>query len=100
MNQQDIDMYLKARRQQKWSRLASVAGIVIGATAGALLLAGIGGPIAKGILIGGFGGALLANGNWSIYSGVISRRSLLDIIERQICRDPEAVTYLASKSYG
>jgi hypothetical protein len=97
MNRQDIDLYVKARRQQKWVFAVSAAGIVIGVAACAFLLGGIGGPVAKGVLIGAFSGSVLANTNWSVFSGAISRRSLLDIIERQISRDPEAVAYLASK---
>lgn len=99
MDSQDLDRYVTAKRQQRVATCITVVGVVIGAAAGVLLYFGIWPLASRAALIGSALGVLLANGEFGLHGTAVSRAALLEIIERQIYRDPDAIAYLAKKTW-
>lgn len=97
MDSKDLDRYVVAKRQQQFAACITVLALVLGVGAGVLLYLGIGPPVAKAVLIGSGVGLLLANSEFGLHGAPVSRRALLEIIQNQINRDPDAIEYLARK---
>jgi hypothetical protein len=97
MDQRDLDTYVRARRQEKLNAIGSTGALIIAAIAAVLSFAGVGGHVINGILIGSIGGAILANSEVGLFSSLVTRKTLLGIIEHQINRDAEALSYLAAR---
>jgi hypothetical protein len=97
MDQKDLDTYVRARQQRKFNTVVGACALVVAAIAAVLSSAGVGGHVINGILIGSIGGAFLINSEFGFFSSAVTRKTLLSIIEHQISRDPEALSYLASK---
>jgi hypothetical protein len=98
MDHKDLDQYLAARRGQRLATWITVLGLVIAVAAGVCLTLGIAPFAAKAILVGSAVGVVLGNSEFGLYGTVVSRMTLLSIIEKQINRDPDALAYLARKT--
>ena len=98
MDSKDLDRYLTAKRQQRLANYISLVAAVLCAGAGILLYLGVEPVASKAVLIGSAIGLILANSEFGLYGAVVSRQSLLEIIERQINRDPGALSYVAKCS--
>jgi hypothetical protein len=98
MDGSDLEKYVTAKRQLRFAAYITVVAVLICVGAGALLYLGIAPSVSKAVLIGSAVGLLLANSEFGLYGAVVSRRTLLEIIEKQINRDPDALAYLAKKS--
>jgi hypothetical protein len=98
MDQRDIDAYLAAKRQLRVGRWVLYLCGVLMVVAGALCILGIALPFSKGILWGAVVALLLNGSDFILGSTAVSRQRLLDIIQRQISRDPDAVMYVARRA--
>ncbi len=98
MDHTDLDQYLAAKRGQRLVIYITVLGLVVAMGAGVCLALGISPPVSKTVLIGSAVGVLLGNSEFGLHGTVVSRVTLLSIIEKQIYRDPDALAYLARKS--
>jgi hypothetical protein len=98
MDSKDVERYMLAKRQQRFTACITVAALLICVAAAVLLYLGIAPSISKAVVIGSAAGLLLANSEFGLYGTVVSRQALLEIIENQINRDPDALAYLARKS--
>ena len=98
MDSKDLDRYLMAKRQQRLANYISLVATALAVGAGVLLYLGIEPGASKAILIGSAIGLVLANSEFGLHGAVVSRQSLLEIIESQINRDPEALSYIAKSS--
>jgi len=98
MDSKDVERYLIAKRQQRFSTCITIAALLVCVAAGVLLYLGIAPSVSKAVLMGSAAGVLLANSEFGLYGAAVSRQSLLEIIENQINRDPDALAYLARKS--
>jgi len=93
MTQPEIELFLRAQRQQRLVRTITLAAICIAVVAVALLVSGVGGQYSLAGLGGALLGALLVNSDFG-GAGIVSRGQLLGLIEAQISRDPDALTYI------
>ncbi len=94
MNERDIDIYLRAKHQQKLARLVAIAAIFLTIFYIALRIIGVDFQYMDAIFGGLVIGALSFNfGSWSN----VSNRDLLSLIERQINKDPKAIEILSRK---
>jgi hypothetical protein len=98
MDHRDLDIYLRAKLQHKRATVISIFALVVAAGAGALLIFGVTGPLVKGVLLGSIVGAVVVNNEFGLFSAVVTKRALLQVIENQINRDPDAIAYLARKA--
>ena len=98
MDSKDVERYVVAKRQQRFAIYITIVALLICVAAAVLLYLGIAPSGAKVVLIGSAVGILLANSEFGLYGAVVSRQTLLEIIENQINRDPDALAYLAKKS--
>lgn len=94
MNEHDIELYLKAKKHQRYQKFAS-SGILILEVAWLILyLTGSTNNLLNMIAIGLLIGFLAINQG---FPGV-SQADLLDVLKRQINHDPKALAYLAEQS--
>mgnify|MGYP000402384407 CR=1 FL=1 len=95
--EKDIDLYLKAKRQSKVRKNILIMCILMLIIWIALRLLGVNNTmldiIAISIFIGG-----LVNADGGSFSSFVPKSKLLEIIERQINSEPEAIKYVASKN--
>lgn len=93
MDQQDVDQYFVARRKHTFALCAGALSVLLLGVALALHFMGIRGQVLGTMLLLAMVGVQMAMAAISE-----ARRTLLTIIERQINRSPEALTYIAGRS--
>jgi hypothetical protein len=97
MELREIDLFLKAKRQWRYARRATQVALALVMLALVLLLAGFDSGWIWGLMGGAALGGLGANSELLANWGVVTRAELLDLIEAQINRDPEALRHLRSR---
>lgn len=96
MEQKDIETYIKAKKTLKFQKMTLLFVLMIEVIWFALYLSGNTTDIINLIAIGCATGFLLSNNSFLQKN---SQKLLLDVIKRQIDRDPEALKYyLAEQS--
>lgn len=98
MDHMDLDRYLAAKRGQRLATGITAIGLSIAACAGILLVLGVSPFASEAVLVGSAFGVILANSEFGLHGTIVSRITLLSIIERQINSDPDALAYIATKS--
>lgn len=97
IHEKDIDLYLEAKRQSKVRRYFLICCILMLVIWISLRLLGINNTLlditAVSIFIAG-----LANADGGSFISFVPKSKLIEIIERQINSDPEAIKYVASKN--
>ncbi|MBE0365494.1 hypothetical protein PULV_b0075 [Pseudoalteromonas ulvae UL12] len=94
IHEKDIDLYLKAKRQLKIRRNILIMCILMLIIWIALRLFGINNTTLDIVAVSIFmGGLVNADGG-----SFVPKSKLLEIIERQINSDPEAIKYVGSKT--
>lgn len=96
MEKQDIEVYLKAKKNQRYQNIALILVLIIEVVWFALYLTGSSTPQINLIALASLVGFLLI-GNLGFLGGV-TKTDLISVLERQIDRDPEALRYLAKQS--
>ena len=97
MSQNEIELFLKARRQLKLERRLLLVCALIALIAGLLALVGVALPYSKSGFLAAVVGGILVKIDLPIWSAVVTKGQLLSLLESQISRDPEAVQYLAKR---
>lgn len=97
MEQRDIDTFIKAKKIQKYQKLIFLFVLAIEIIWFALYLSGNTTEIINLVAISCAVGLLLSNNR---FLQTNSQKLLLDIIKRQIDRDPEALKYYLSESHN
>lgn len=95
MEQKDIDIYIKAKKTIKFQKMILLLVLMIEVIWFALYLTGNTTHILNLIAISCAVGLLLSNNSFFQKN---SQQLLLDIIKRQIDRDPKALQYLTKQS--
>lgn len=96
INENDIELFLKAKRQLKIRRNILILCILSLITWIALRFAGINHTYLDTAALAVFF-AGLANADGGAFFAFIPKSKLLEIIERQINNDPQAIKYIAQK---
>ncbi|MDP5213461.1 hypothetical protein ORJ66_10450 [Pseudoalteromonas tunicata] len=96
IHKNDIELFLKAKRQLKIRRNILILCIVSLITWIALRFIGISHTYLDFVVLAVFLGGLV-NADGGAFFAFIPKSKLLDIIERQINKDPEAIKYIAKK---
>ncbi len=94
----DLDKYLIAKRQERVAFYVTLLTTLLCVTSAAFLYLDISPVVSRAVLIGSALGLLLANSEFGLHGTVVSRQALLGIIEAQINRDADALSYLSKKS--
>lgn len=95
MEQKDIEIYIKAKKAIKLQKLSLLFVLMIESIWFALYLTGNTTDIINLVAISSAVGLLLSNNSLLQKN---SQQLLLDVIKRQIDRDPQALQYLAKLS--
>ena len=94
MNLEDVRIYSKAKRQLKIGKYILSLAIIVMVISIAWMFTGVDSDWAKITAITAFIVALLSQ-NGFLGWGIVSQSQLIEIIERQINCDPEAIKYLS-----
>lgn len=97
MDKQDVLKYLRAKKQEKMRYIVTLASIVTLVLYILLRLNFVEFPYMDALAAGVFLGGVLGNSD-IIKWGNITKSELLDIIERQVNSDPEALKYFSDKN--
>ena len=97
MENNEVDLFLKAKRQQRLVLQMTLAALALVAMCLVLVICSVGGAYAKYLILGSGCGALLFNTDFLSGGAFVSRRDLLTLIQAQIDRSPEAIRHLGNR---
>ena len=97
IHEKDIDLYLEAKRQSKVRRNILILCILMLIIWIGLRFFGVNNTSLDIAVVSIFIGGLV-NADGGSFISFVTKSKLLDIIERQINSDPEAIKYVASKN--
>ncbi len=97
MDTSDIDVYLKAKRQHRLLQRITWVCATLALVFAVLSVFRLWLPYTTAVVYGCLLGGLLANSDLFASRTLVTRARLLNLIESQINRDPEAIKYVAGR---